>query len=138
MTLLEPIKKRATFLAGALAQLGLAGEAVAGRAEDVARDPAYRERFATATARAVSSAPTVAELTVPFLAVGGRALLQRGSLETAERNAVTDAALVLGAELVDERSLAGERRVLVLEKRMPTGPRFPRKNGVPAKRPLCS
>jgi 16S rRNA (guanine527-N7)-methyltransferase len=137
VTLLEPIKKRATFLASALTQLGLEGEAVAARAEDVARDPAYRGRFGTATARAVSSAPTVAELTVPFLAVGGRALLQRGSLETPERNAVTDAALVLGAELVEERSLDGERRIVVLEKRTPTSPRFPRKNGIPAKRPLC-
>ncbi|HWT07482.1 MAG TPA: 16S rRNA (guanine(527)-N(7))-methyltransferase RsmG [Xanthomonadales bacterium] len=137
VTLLEPVKKRATFLAGALTQLGLEGEAVAGRAEDVARDPAYRERFGTATARAVASAPAVAELTVPFLAVGGRALLQRGSLEMPERNAVSDAALVLGAELIEERSLGGERRILVLEKRTPTSPRFPRKNGIPAKRPLC-
>jgi 16S rRNA (guanine527-N7)-methyltransferase len=137
VTLLEPIKKRATFLAGALTALGLEGEAVAGRAEDVARDPAYRERFGTATARAVASAPAVAELTAPFLAIGGRALLQRGSLETAERNAVTDAALVLGAELVEERSVDGERRILVLEKRATTSPRFPRKNGIPAKRPLC-
>ena len=138
VTLLEPIKKRSTFLADALSRLGLAGEAVAGRAEDVARDPAYRERFGTATARAVASAPTVAELTVPFLAIGGRALLQRGSLQKAERNAVGDAALVLGAELVEERALDGERRVLVLAKRAPTSPRFPRKNGIPAKRPLCS
>lgn len=137
VTLLEPIKKRAAFLAGALAQLGLEGEAVAGRAEDVARDPAYRERFGTATARAVASAPTVAELTVPFLALGGRALLQRGSLETPERNAVADAALVLGAELVEERMVDGERRILVLSKRTGTSPRFPRKNGIPAKRPLC-
>jgi 16S rRNA (guanine527-N7)-methyltransferase len=137
VTLLEPIKKRATFLAAALAALGLEGEAVAGRAEDVARDPVYRERFGTATARAVASAPTVAELTAPFLAIGGRALLQRGSLETLERNAVTDAALVLGAELVEERAVDGERRILVLEKRATTSPRFPRKNGIPAKRPLC-
>jgi 16S rRNA (guanine527-N7)-methyltransferase len=137
VTLLEPIKKRATFLADALTKLGLDGEAVAARAEDAARDPAYRERFAAATARAVAAAPTVAELTVPFLAVGGRALLQRGSLETPERNAVTDAALVLGAELVEERPVDGERRILILEKRFPTGSRFPRKNGIPAKRPLC-
>jgi 16S rRNA (guanine527-N7)-methyltransferase len=137
VTLLEPIKKRASFLADSLAELGLEGEAIAGRAEDVARDPAYRERFRTATARAVSSAPTVAELAVPFLAVGGRALLQRGSLETAERNAVTDAALVLGAEVVEERSMDGQRRILILEKRSPTSSRFPRKNGIPAKRPLC-
>jgi len=137
VTLLEPIKKRAAFLAGALTQLGLDGEAVAGRAEDVARDPAYRERFGTATARAVASAPTVAELTVPFLALGGRALLQRGTLEAPERNAVSDAALVLGAELVEERMLDGERRILILTKRAVTSPRFPRKNGIPAKRPLC-
>ena len=137
VTLLEPIKKRATFLAAVLIALGLEGDALAARAEDAGRDPALRERFGTATARAVASAPAVAELTVPFLAPGGRALLQRGSLEARERNAVSDAALVLGAELVEERSLGGERRVLVLEKRSPTSARFPRKNGTPAKRPLC-
>ena len=138
VTLLEPIKKRAAFLADTLARLGLEGEAVAGRAEDVGRDPGYRERFGTATARAVSNAPAVAELTVPFLALGGRALLQRGSMEKVERNAVSDAALVLGAELVEERSLDGDRRVLILVKRTATGPRFPRKNGIPTKRPLCA
>ena len=137
VVLLEPIKKRATFLAAALTALGLDGEALPARAEDAARNPAYREAFRTATARAVSSAPTVAELTVPFLAIGGRALLQRGSLDQRERNAVADAALVLGAELVEERPLDGERRLIILEKRGPTGYRFPRKNGVPAKRPLC-
>jgi 16S rRNA (guanine527-N7)-methyltransferase len=137
VVLLEPIKKRTTFLAAALGALGIDGEAVAMRAEDAARDPAFRGVFQTATARAVASGPTVAELTVPFLAVGGRALLQRGSLDPLERNAVADSALVLGAELTAERPLDGERRVLVLEKRVPTGPRFPRKNGIPAKRPLC-
>lgn len=137
VTLLEPIKKRAAFLRSAIGALGLDGEVVAERAEDASRDPVYRERFATATARAVASAPTVAELTVPFLALAGRALLQRGGLEPTERNAVADAALVLGAELVEERVIDGERRILILEKRAPTSPRFPRRNGIPAKRPLC-
>ncbi|HTD34600.1 MAG TPA: 16S rRNA (guanine(527)-N(7))-methyltransferase RsmG [Candidatus Elarobacter sp.] len=138
ITLLEPIKKRARFLHDALTALALDGIVLAARAEDAARDPSHRERYVTATARAVASAPTVAELTVPFLTIGGRALLQRGSLEPPERNAVADAALVLGAELIEERSLDGNRRLLVLEKRMPTSPRFPRKNGVPTKRPLCT
>jgi 16S rRNA (guanine527-N7)-methyltransferase len=137
VTLLEPIKKRAAFLGSAVAALGLEGEVIAERAEDAARDLVYRERFATATARAVASAPAVAELTVPFLMPAGRALLQRGGLEPAERNAVADAALVLGAELVEERVVDGERRILILEKRAPTNPRFPRRNGIPAKRPLC-
>lgn len=137
VVLIEPIKKRAGFLRAALTVLGLDGEVLDVRAEDAAREPAYRERFRTATARAVGSAPAVAELTVPFLEIGGRALLQRGSLETAERNAVADAALVLGAEMVEERPVGGERRIVILAKRAPTGPRFPRKNGVPTKRPLC-
>ncbi len=88
MTLLEPIKKRAAFLADALTELGLDGEIVAARAEDARATRRTASDSPTATARAVAAAPTVAELTVPFLAVGGRALLQRGSLETAERNAV--------------------------------------------------
>ena len=138
VVLLEPIKKRATFLRAALAALGLDGEALSARAPRTPRairptaSVPHRDR-----ARRRRVRPTVAELTLPFLAIGGRALLQRGSLDERERNAVADAALVLGAELVEERPLDGERRLVVLEKRAPTGPRFPRKNGVPAKRPLC-
>jgi 16S rRNA (guanine527-N7)-methyltransferase len=137
VTLLEPIKKRAAFLRTARAALAVDGSVVAERAEDAARNPLYRGQFSSATARAVGSAPTVAELAVPFLALAGRALLQRGALEPVERNAVADAALVLGAQLDEERVLDGERRILVLEKQAPTSPRFPRRNGIPAKRPLC-
>jgi 16S rRNA (guanine527-N7)-methyltransferase len=137
VVLLEPMKKRAAFLVGAIEALGIDGEVVAARAEDAARDPALRGTFASATARAVGSAPAVAELTAPFLAIGGRALLQRGSIERTERDALADAALVLGAELVDERPVDGERRIFILEKRTATSPRFPRRNGIPVKRPLC-
>jgi 16S rRNA (guanine527-N7)-methyltransferase len=137
VVMIEPIAKKAAFLERALIELGVAGLALADRAEVAARDERFHEQFAFATARAVSSAPTVAELTVPFLRVGGRALLQRGALEPAERQAVDDAAPILGATLVEERPLDGDRRILILEKRVSTGPRFPRRNGVPEKRPLC-
>jgi 16S rRNA (guanine527-N7)-methyltransferase len=137
VVLVDSIKKKVTFLARALAELGIAGEAVAARAESLAHDPAYRGRFRCATARAVSTAPTVAELAVPFLAVDGRALLQRGAFEERERHALTDAALMLGAELIEERLIDGDRRILVLVKRAPTEQRFPRRDGIPEKRPLC-
>jgi 16S rRNA (guanine527-N7)-methyltransferase len=114
VTLVEPIAKKAAFLREALAALDLAGEAAA-----------------------VSRAPTVAELTLPFLRIGGRALLQRGSLDERERRAVEDAAPVLGGAVIDEVRLEGEQRVLVLEKQRPSSERFPRRNGVPEKRPLC-
>ena len=102
----------------------------------MARDEQYRAQFAFATARAVAGASTVAELTVPFLRIGGRVLMQRATISDAERHALDDAALVLGASVVEDRRLDGERRILVLEKAVATGERFPRRNGVPEKRPL--
>jgi 16S rRNA (guanine527-N7)-methyltransferase len=135
--LVEPTAKKAAFLERALRECGVAGLAVAERAEVVAREAQYREQFAFATARAVSNAPTVAELTVPFLRIGGRALLQRGVMAPRERQALEDAAPMLGAALVEDRELDGEHRILILEKLHPTEQRFPRRNGVPEKRPLC-
>jgi 16S rRNA (guanine527-N7)-methyltransferase len=137
VVLVDSARKKAMFLTRALTELGLDGEAVAARAESLGHDPAYRDRFRCATARAVSTAPTVAELTVPFLGVGGRALLQRGVLDERERRAVTDAAPMLGADVVEERLLGGDRRILILVKRTPTQQRFPRRDGIPEKRPLC-
>jgi hypothetical protein len=58
-------------------------------------------------------------------------------MEPRERQALEDAAPMLGAFVREERELDGERRILVLEKRTPTEQRFPRRNGVPEKRPLC-
>jgi 16S rRNA (guanine527-N7)-methyltransferase len=137
VVLVDSVKKKAQFLARALRELDLEGEAVDARAESLARTPAYRERFACATARAVAAAPTVAELTVPFLFVGGRALLQRGALSIEERQAVTDAAVMLGAEVVEERRIGGDCRIIVLLKRTLTQQRFPRREGIPERRPLC-
>ena len=135
-TLVEPIAKKAAFLRDGLVACGLDGEALAERAETVGRDSRYRGRFEIATARAVGPASTVAELTVPLVCVGGRVLLQRGAMDAREQRALEDAVLVLGATIAEEKSLEGELRIVVLEKVVATGERFPRRNGVPAKRPL--
>jgi len=135
--LVESTTKKAAFLEAALGTLGLTGHVIPQRAELAGRDPALRERFACATARAVSSAPTVLELVVPFLRVGGVALLQRGRLDDRERNAVVDAAPMLGAALAEEIVLHGERRILLVKKTAATSQRFPRRTGIPEKRPLC-
>jgi 16S rRNA (guanine527-N7)-methyltransferase len=137
-TLLDANAKKTAFLRDAVRELGLDRvTVVVDRAEGAGRTSALRERFASATARAVSAAPTVLELVVPFLAVGGIAVLQRGAFDARERAATSDAALVLGAELTEEIVVGGERRIVIVTKRLPTGPRFPRRNGIPEKRPLC-
>jgi 16S rRNA (guanine527-N7)-methyltransferase len=137
VTMVETTLKKARFLESMLAQLGIAGEVVAERAEAAAHEDRLRGRFVTGTARAVTSAPAVAELLLPFLAVGGTALLQRGTMDERERHSLADAAVMLGGEVIDERLIEGERRVVVVRKATATNQRFPRRAGVPEKRPLC-
>jgi 16S rRNA (guanine527-N7)-methyltransferase len=137
VTMIESTGKKARFLAETLSTLGLAGEVIVERAEVAAREDRLRERFASGTARAVASAPAVAELLSPFIAIGGAAVLQRGAMGERERNALGDAALVLGSRVEEERLLDGNRRLIVLRKVAGTPERFPRRPGVPRKRPLC-
>lgn len=138
VTMIETTVKKARFLERMLVEFGLEGEVVAERAEVAAREERLRDRFRTGTARAVSTAPTVAELLLPFIEPGGTALMQRGTLDERERHALEDAAIVLGARV--ERYVevdAADRRIAVVRKSQPTPQRFPRRTGIPEKRPLC-
>lgn len=137
VTLVESTTKKAAFLEGVLAEFSLEGRVIPQRAELAGRDPDLREQFACATARAVASAPTVLEFTMPFLRVGGVAVLQRGKLDDRERNALADAAPIMGGEFRDEITLGADKRILLVQKVSATPQRFPRRIGIPEKRPLC-
>jgi 16S rRNA (guanine527-N7)-methyltransferase len=137
LTMVEAITKKAVFLESALTHVGLSGRVIPDRAEAAGRAPELREQFDCATARAVATAPTVLEYVSPLLRVGGSAILQRGALPDAERNAVTDAALVLGCRVEQEIPIGGERRLLIIKKVEGISNRFPRRTGIPEKRPLC-
>jgi 16S rRNA (guanine527-N7)-methyltransferase len=137
VTMIETTQKKVRFLREASEALELRADVVAKRAEIAGHDPAFRERFASGTARAVAVAPTVAELLLPLIQPGGVAVLQRGTIDERERRALDDAAPMLGATVESEYRLDGERRILLLRKNAPTPVRFPRRTGVPEKRPLC-
>ncbi len=137
VTLVEATVKKADFLAATLERMNLRGSVVPRRAEAVGHESGFRERFASGTARALAGPTTVAELLLPLIVPGGKAVLQRGRLNDRERRALEDAALMLGARIESEASLEGERRILLIEKERPTPPRFPRRTGIPERRPLC-
>jgi 16S rRNA (guanine527-N7)-methyltransferase len=139
VTLVETTLKKARFLERMLAEFDLRGEVVPLRAEVAAHDERWRGRFHTGTARAVSSAPTVAELLLPFLAVGGSAVMQRGTMDARESQALADAALMLGGKLdrIEVLDTDPLRQVAIVRKLSETNPRFPRRTGIPEKRPLC-
>ena len=139
VTLLEAESRKAAFLEIAVGELGLRISVVCVPAEVAARGP-LREQFDVAVARAVAPLPVLCELTLPFVRVGGRAVLLKGPSVRAELRDGRAPALALGGSEpnLSEWSLGGgERRVLVvILKREPTPDRFPRRPGLPRRRPI--
>jgi 16S rRNA (guanine527-N7)-methyltransferase len=140
--LLEATTKKTVFLKHVVGVLGLSGvEVHAGRAEDVARDPAYRERFDLALARAVASLPALVEMGLPFCAVGGRFVAQKKGDITAEVAQSLKAARLMGGRVVkshpvDLPELADGRYLIIYEKTARTPGAYPRRPGLPASKPL--
>ena len=138
VTLIEATGKKVAFLDACIADLDLTGvRAIHGRAEEIGHDPAYRERFDLATARAVASLPVLLELCMPLLRLGGRALFPKG-LDLAEEIALgRRAAPLAGARLIAADILPGGQTTLVVaEKTGPTPARLPRRSGLPSREPL--
>ena len=140
VTLVEANHKKAAFLTHAIAVLGLQGvEVVAMRAEEAGRLPELRDRFDVATARALAPMPVLAELCLPFVRPGGRLLAMKAEGEP-ELEAARPALAALNAEpagVVPAPSAARSLgRVLVVRKLGPTPDAYPRRPGVPARRPL--
>lgn len=141
LALLEANRRKAAFLVQAVATLGLGGvEVVGARAEDAGRDPRHREAYDVATARALASMPVVAELCLPFLRLGGRLLAMKAGAE-AEARSAEPAITRLGGRLLAVTPAASAARslgqVVVVEKVSPTPPEYPRRAGVPGRRPLA-
>lgn len=142
VTLIESVGKKADFCRRVIAELGLEQAAVlTERAEQVGRHPAHREQYDWAVARAVAELPVLLEYLLPLLRVGGQAIAMKGAAGPAEAQASEPALGELGGRLV--RALPVElpgvtelRHLVVVEKVSPTPERYPRRPGIPAKRPL--
>jgi len=139
LTLIEADQDKAAFLVHACATLGLQGvEVVARRAEEAGHDPRLRETFDIAVARAVAPMPVLAELCLALVRVGGRLLAQKTEAEG--MGAAGHAIEVMGGALsaVHESPTAARLSgtIVVIEKIRPTPSAYPRRPGVPARKPL--
>ena len=139
VTLVDATAKKVEFLTAVISDLALEGiAAVHGRAEELGKDVSYRERFQIATARAVASLPVLLEYVVPFLRVGGTALLPKGQHIEDELGAGQRVARLLGAEIVSAEPLAVPATRLVLARKIGATPKqYPRRTGLPSREPLA-
>ena len=138
-TLVESTGKKCAFLRTAVQELGLTGVSVVNaRAEELGKDPSFREKFDAVIARAVAPLASLAEYCMPFVRVGGSFVAWKGSADELEtgRRAIAilgGAAEVIGYDLPEGY---GERTLIVTYKRKHTPAQYPRGNGKERKNPL--
>lgn len=140
-TLMDALQKRVEFLQSVIDALHLNAEAVHLRAEDAAKRPELRERFDLAVARAVAPMNVLCEYLLPFVRVGGHMLAMKGPNLDDELDAAGSALSILGGQLERTVDLPipgrdWNHRGAWIVKAAPTPDKYPRRAGMPEKRPL--
>ena len=141
VTIIDSLNKRINFLHLLAEELGLSGvHFYHGRAEDFAQDKAFRAQFDIVTARAVARMQVLSELTIPYLKVGGRLLALKASNAPEELEEAKNALNLLFSKVEDnlqyELPNGDPRYITLVEKKKETPNKYPRKAGMPNKRPL--
>ena len=141
VTIIDSLNKRINFLHLLAEELGLNGvHFYHGRAEDFAQDKAFRAQFDIVTARAVARMQVLSELTIPYLKVGGRLLALKASNAPEELEEAKNALNLLFSKVEDnlqyELPNGDPRFITLVEKKKETPNKYPRKAGMPNKRPL--
>lgn len=142
VTLLDSQKKRLLFLEEVLSAAGVKNAVTAwGRAEDAGRDPAFRETFDVAVARAVAAMPVLAEYLAPFVKVGGSLLAWKGEAVRDEWDGARRALSRLGMSAPEALPYAlpgldASFVIVAARKSAPTPKAYPRKAGTPSRSPL--
>ncbi|MBR7092211.1 MAG: 16S rRNA (guanine(527)-N(7))-methyltransferase RsmG [Clostridia bacterium] len=145
VTLLDSLQKKTRYLQDVCDRLSIPAQILTMRAEQAGTDPALRERFDVATARAVAAMPVLCEYCLPLVKVGGRFLAMKGPDGEAEAAQAAGAVARLGGAPVccDTLQLPGRaypepsvRKILLVEKKQTTPARYPRPSAKIAKQPL--
>lgn len=141
-TLMDSLNKRVKFLNEVILQLGLTNvETVHSRAEDLAKNPKYREQFDYSVSRAVANLSILSEYCLPFVKVGGNFISYKSEKLSDELQMAGKAIATLGGVVKDQIDFQLPesdiyRNLLVIKKEKSTSKKYPRKAGLPAKEPL--
>ncbi|MDD4923480.1 MAG: 16S rRNA (guanine(527)-N(7))-methyltransferase RsmG [Dehalococcoidales bacterium] len=142
MTLLEATTKKVLFLEHIVKKLAFNDiEIINGRAEEVAHKLEYREKFDIVVSRAVAELAILSELTLPFCKIGGGVIAQKKGDIQLELEQSLKAVETLGGSLtkvgkINLEGLDDERYLVVIDKIKATPEKYPRRSGMPEKKPL--
>lgn len=142
VTINDAVEKKMHAVMSMAQDIGLSNVlTLPGRAEDIGRDSAHREQYDIVTARAVALMPIVLEYAAPLLKVGGKIILYKGETYQDEivqsRRALDELHLeVESVHIAELPQNMGERAIIVFNKSAPISEEYPRRVGVPKKKPL--
>lgn len=140
ITLADSLNKRILFLDDVIRELGLVGiDTVHGRAEDLAKNSDYREKFDLCVSRAVANLSTLSEYCLPFIKIGGKFISYKAGECDEEVAASKSSIFLLGGKISDIKKFElGEsgRAFVIIDKVSGTPKKYPRKAGTPSKDPL--
>lgn len=142
VVLVDSKSKKADFLRYIVRKLDLDNiEVVVGRAEEIGHLPLYRQQFALAVSRAVAPLPALVELALPFCQVGGKFVAWKKGEISLETNRANKAIETLGGKLkqvkkVELEEFSDERYLIIIDKIYPTPDKYPRRPGIPVRRPI--
>ncbi len=142
LTLLDATKKRIRFLEECIELTALSGEVktVHARAEEIAKQKAYREQFDIAIARAVAALPMLAEYCLPLVKPFGYFIAMKGKLNQ-ELEDARKAIQLLGGEVADLIDFQlpfshAERSLILIQKIKETPVKYPRNSALIKNKPL--
>lgn len=140
VTLVDSVNKKLEFLRMLVKELGLNAEIVTSRAEDIARNDSYREKFDIVTSRAVAQLNVLAEYSVPLVKVGGVFAPLKAVLSSNEAARGVRAVKMLGCEKISKNIYkipdGSEREIIVFKKNSSTEIKYPRSFSQISKKPL--
>lgn len=139
LTLVESVGKKARFLKAVVESLALRDVDIqAQRAETLGQDPIFREQYDWVVARAVAALPVLAEYLLPLCRVGGNVLAQKGETAPQEVQTAQTAVSQLGGAIPQLTPSPIQTGYFVLIQKVgPTPAKFPRRPGMPLKRPIA-
>jgi 16S rRNA (guanine527-N7)-methyltransferase len=138
--MLEATNKKCEFLRLVISELGLKNiNVICGRAEDLAKNADYREKFDITTARAVARLNTLLEYVLPFNKVGGNFYAFKSLLVEEEIKESQNALKILGGKISEVKNYdlyENKRSIVIINKEKSTPIKYPRGNGKERKNPL--
>lgn len=145
ITALDATAKRVAYVQQTAKELGLQNVmAIAGRAEELAKNAAFRETFDVATARAVAALPVLSELCLPFVRIGGQFIAMKAARAEEEAKLAKNAIALCGGvliacheqELIADDGSTDARTLVEVAKKTSTPSKYPRHFSQISKKPL--